>query len=308
MWRTIRFILLTFSFTIGCRQLPPMQMEIVSIKPLTITGASGIELINETFYVVGDNSPWLFLLGPDLFIKDSIQISPAYPGRMVSKEHKSDFEAIATNESELLLFGSGSKRPRRDSLVRITTGSAIVRTTSLSSHYDRLRKHPLIARHGLNIEGAAIQDKLLYLLNRGGNLLLEYDLEAFLVNSEIRLPGIIQVKLPEIAGIEAGFSGADLIPGTNKLIFTASVENTTDWISDGPILGSFIGMIDLKEVSSPDYVPLCTQINQADQPLLIKAESVTISHQPSDNGYKILMVTDSDDGNSEIISGILLLQ
>jgi hypothetical protein len=115
---------------------------------------------------------------------------------------------------------------------------------------------------------------------------------------------IIPVNLPEIDGVKAGFSGVDINMKTGEIIFTASVENTADTYNDGEILGSFVGIIDPKKLVN-GYKPFCVPVKKHDDILKIKVESVTLL-KSKNYKYKIMLVTDSDGGVSEILKGNLI--
>ena len=104
----------------------------------------------------------------------------------------------------------------------------------------------------LNIEAAAASQTELLLLQRGlgagaAGVLLRFDLAIALAHlagaGPAPAPGVQAYQLPEIAGCSAGFSGAAVAPD-GRLWVTASVENTRDPVLDGPVLGSFVGVLD----------------------------------------------------------------
>ncbi len=77
------------------------------------------------------------------------------------------------------------------------------------------------------------------------------DLMHYLHTPGAHLPVIDfhRAYLPQIDGKEARISGVCTIDDS-QLLFSASVEDTPDWIKDGSILGSFVGIYSLKENKS----------------------------------------------------------
>src|SRR4051812_48751602 len=101
-----------------------MKLTLLSRQILhNIPSASGIEIINNSIYVIGDNSPWLFILDDKYQLKGKWQIAPTenLTEGKIPKPLKPDFEAMTgitwNSEKGLLIFGSGSKSPERDVLV-----------------------------------------------------------------------------------------------------------------------------------------------------------------------------------------------
>lgn len=109
--------------------------------------------------------------------------------------------------------------------------------------------------------------------------------------------------MPKIKGIEAGFSGATTLKGQSKIIFTASVEDTDHAYDDGKILGSFIGIVDIKENNISKSFDYC-QIPNDGAPL--KIESVGVEKEISTGRTKVVLITDDDKGNSVILKSILI--
>ncbi len=211
-----------------------------------IPSASGIEKVGDTIYIMGDDSPWLFWMNERYEITGKIpvaDVSAAVKGK-IPKPVKPDLEAMALFRNELLLFGSGSKSPQRDVLVRVNIISKKASTYSLVQFYDHLCTAAKITRDDLNIEAAVIFNTSLLLFNRGNNCIYETDIEALLAFSSgaENMPSvkIFRITLPMLQEIQAGFSGACLSTDSQQIIFTASVENTPNWVDDGEILGSFI--------------------------------------------------------------------
>ena len=85
------------------------------------------------------------------------------------------------------------------------------------------------------------------------------------------------------------------------------MEETTDWTADGTVAGSFIGQFDLPLDAHPAE-PRCVVLCDAEDAVLpIKVESVAVVGRESPTALRLLLVTDSDDGDSELIETTLEL-
>lgn len=289
------------------------SMTIVSKRILEeVPSASGVELMGEEIFMIGDNSPWLYRLNKAYEVTDRYQVfsTEGLEDGIIPKARKPDFEAMAIanwgRENQLLLFGSGSKSPERDSLVimGLEGRQNDVSTYSIKPFYDQIKRAAKLGDEDLNIEGAAVVDTSLYLFNRGENIVIRFALDGFLRHVIAHEPApaleIIEVELPEIKGIKAGFSGATVVPNQRRILFTASVENTENWIADGEILGSFVGTIDLDDLKN-GHRPKCVPIMEEDKTLNIKVESLTVQNAGSGGELEVILVTDSDGGHSELL-------
>jgi len=296
-----------------------MKITINKRIPLKdIPSASGISILHDSIYIVGDDSPYLFKLNAAFEITERIQVTnqETEKGR-IPKPIKPDFEAIAEvnrgGKKELLVFGSGSKLKLRETLLRIELDEPDKRvsTHSLSALYAHLKATSGIADANFNIEGAAIGSRALYLFNRGNNQLFVIGLEAFLQYIENEKAHVPQVKtfryyLPRLKGVMAGFSGACLLPDNQHILFTASLENTTDWYNDGEVLGSFIGLLPLEKLNQES--PVCKKVvDEQGSDYLGKIESIAIKSHNPDGSYTVYAVTDSDGGVSELLEMSLVM-
>ncbi len=147
--------------------------------------ASGIVKFQDCFYVIGDDSPYLFQLDSGFQLIKKIQIfntKELKDGRLPKKE-KPDFECITIvpwgNDDDLLVFGSGDGK-EREVLIRIDIddGKERVEAYSLKKFYKHLGK-ALKGDEELNIEGAGFWGDHLILLNRTNNTLFMIDLDDF---------------------------------------------------------------------------------------------------------------------------------
>lgn len=291
-----------------------MQFTLKSRKTLkNIPSASGIEILGKDIYIMGDDSPWLFRLNNKFEVVEKFPIGDlgAEKGGKIPKQEKPDLEAMVAFGEDLLLFGSGSLSPKRDVLLRVNPTTHLVRKYSLLKFYDDLCAAAKFARKDLNIEAAAIIEEDLLLFNRGKNRIFRINIQALLTHAEgtgpVPAAKIFPVTLPALNGIEAGFSGATTGPDMKQIIFTASVENTPNWIDDGEILGSFVGCFPVSELKD-SLVPGCVAITDAEKNILkIKVEAVTADKPISPNTFHLLLATDNDLSTSDLLEGVLEL-
>lgn len=92
----------------------------------------------------------------------------------------------------------------------------------------------------LDIEGLAFDGDLLYLFNRGRNVIFSFSYQDFMAYCEtgmnFPIPQTNLFYLPEINGLQAGFSGATTFPNKPYFIFTAAVEDAPNAYDDGPVI------------------------------------------------------------------------
>jgi hypothetical protein len=294
-----------------------MNLRLLSRKTLSdIPSASGIEWVKDTLFVMGDNSPSLFKLNERFEVEEKIPIAANIlsAGNTIPKALKPDFEAMAyweqEKKSELWLFGSGSKSPERDVLVRcLACPPYVVTKYSLLAFYEELRKATGLQKEEFNIEAAVIVKQEFFLFNRGKNIIMRMNVDDFMAYIEnwCSMPALAfyTFTLPALNGIEAGFSGAAVLPNSNQIVFTASIEHTANWMDDGEIMGSFIGIVSISELNDL-LEPCCQVLRDGENNLLkIKIESVAVHPTSSTNRCRLLLVSDSDGGSSELIEAEL---
>lgn len=305
---------LTSLLVTGCIQTSTMEIKVIDRSDLSeIPSASGIEYLKGYYYIIGDNSPWLYELDPSFKLKNSYSIGSldSLENGVVPKSRKKDLEAmcgfIDQGDTVILLLGSGSKSPIRDhaKLIRWKNGEPLIKEYDIFSFYLHAKQEAKLDDETFNIEAAAVLENRLYLFNRGNNKIIDCSLGKFLnyldgelEADEIKLK-VTKIDLPSIEGIEAGFSGATSDEAHGKLLFTASVENTANWIDDGQVLGSFVGVIDPVSMSE-HYKPETAEIKENGKVLPIKVESIALGSVR--DGFKEgFLVTDSDGGVSELL-------
>lgn len=281
------------------------------IKIEKVPSGSGIIKFGDIYYIIGDDSPFLFSLNKDFktISKTPLLDTIYFSDKRIVKSLKPDFEALELiEENEIVVFGSGSKSPQRNIFLRILLKDSLtIEKYDISDFYSNLRNLPIFKDSELNIEATAFLNNQIFLFNRKRNMIIKFeykDLLAYL-RGEMAFPKpkIRQFFLPKINGIEAGFSGATALISEPKIIFTASVENTNNAYDDGEILGSFIGIIDISDNNVSESFNYC-QIPNVEANL--KVESVTVEKEISSGKTKVVLITDDDKGNSIIIPSLLL--
>ncbi len=300
----------------------PLPMKAVFIRQKLLTdlpSASGLEIINDKIFVIGDDSPLLYQLQADTWEQRATY--PLFPtnhfatGR-IPKPLKPDLECLAglkfKNIDYLLTFGSGSTAVR-DTCYQIQLASApatdpIIQAIPLKSLYRALQTDVAVTAGGtLNLEAAAASQEHLYLLQRsvsnGPDALLIFALSEFM--AYLKQPAgpvpaytVIRFQLPTIRGIKAGFSGASFFD--DKIFITASVENTNDAYLDGEVLGSFVGYIPVAQAPNPE-VQTTRLRDRSGRFYRGKVESISIIQKNADHQYRALAITDNDNGQSELL-------
>ncbi len=143
-----------------------------------ITSASGLEKKDDFYYVISDDSPWVYELDSTLKIRRKLLIHHnSFEGvERIPGEVKPDFEAVVNykwDSKDLLIFGSGSG-PERKTMVRIdfTSRGYDVNTYTLENLYAQIMEMGAISAEQLNIEGAASWRDHIILMNRETNQLI----------------------------------------------------------------------------------------------------------------------------------------
>jgi len=310
-------VALFFSTTSFCSNKFQMKLKVTKRQILKdVPSASGIEVLGESIYAIGDNSPWLFKLNASYNCIEKFQIFSLSDTQntVIPKSLKPDFEAITlvknNGVNEFYIFGSGSKSPERDVLIIIDVNHPKNwKQYSLAKFYNQLKKQASLTDNELNIESALVRHDFFYFFNRGKNAIIKVSIAEF--NSfieeeieEIKL-AITNIQLPKINELESGFSAACYLPEIDKIIFTSTVEDTPNWIDDGQVLGSFVGIIDitnLEKTAKPMYSP----IMENGKILPLKIEAVTILSFKK-NKINLLIASDGDGAESEILEVTLIL-
>ncbi|WP_125077639.1 DUF6929 family protein [Rufibacter latericius] len=286
-----------------------------------IPSASGIERVGDQYYVIGDDSPYLFTLDKNFKVTKKtplFEASSMVEGR-IPKPVKPDLEAITQLTMEggqpyLFIIGSGATEPRNTGfLIPLTrNGPDKPITINLTPLYNQLRANKAITgQAALNIEGLAADEEYVYFLQRyapgGQNVLITYTLESMVPflqgkGAAPKPSGIKSWTLPDIAQIKTGFSGMTTALG-GRMLFTASAEETPNAVLDGEIYGSLVGLLQAHPHNTPGPAKPQVAVTITEQdgtPYKSKIESICISGQDRSD-LTAVCVADNDDGFSELV-------
>lgn len=277
--KTILYIPLTLLAVTACQPKTPAVSRITDAEArmkqlqLTVTtqqqktyaslpSASGIALVDSTYYVVGDDSPFLYRLDRQFSQTWKLALfdTTGFATGRLPKAVKPDLESIAHftygRDNMLLLPGSGSGEMRNRAFLVNLTDKMQVQELDFSRLYTFLKRVLRFETEGdLNLEGLAMDNTYTYLLQRAlgasTNMLLRFDTQAFkqFLMNKGNLPAVAvyHFELPQVGGHKTGFSGAYTLG--SQLFFTASAEDTPNAVADGEVIGSIIGVIDLNALS-----------------------------------------------------------
>ncbi|MEI7611485.1 MAG: hypothetical protein WCK63_01180 [Betaproteobacteria bacterium] len=317
------FLLLTFG---AKAEQPDFELQLgKSVTNKHLSSGSGMVAHNDRFYVVGDDTPYLFEIDSAFKIREKTLIK-SYPvdahGR-IAKTIKPDFEAMVQFPYQgmrwNLIVGSGSKEGDRELGFMLSADNTFRYEQNLSRLYRQLYVlGGLSGKQRLNIEGLALAGETLYFFNRGnsaGNMIFSVPLSEIIdlmMGNRERVEHLqrVDVKLPVVKGFEAGFSGADFWPQADALIYTASIETTGDAYGDGEILGSFIGLIRRDALSDGAFLDLrnsAKKLTRKHKAIKTKVESVALTEVGQRTSHGAL-VSDNDDGSSEFFKFTLRLK
>lgn len=272
-----------------------------------IPSGSGLAVQNHLAYVIGDDATAVYTL-----YVDDLRNSSSFPINGLNsslyrepKESKHDYEAatfgIREGKQYLMVLGSGTNFVSRDSLLLINTArTADQKTFSLETFYKKLMQSTNTDISQWNIEGAAVIEGMLYLGNRGNNMIVWMKVDDFFQylddpSKDIRI-GFDHLKLSPLQGKTAGLSGLCAL-GKDELVFTASIEDTPNWMVDGPVLGSYVGIYSLSKSKVINYFLLK---DDAGNTLKEKLESVEVISDPKENNTRLIALSDNDDGSSKL--------
>jgi len=210
---------------------------------LTLKGigsASGIVHYDNTLYLISDNSSYLYeyqILDNNLHKIALVE----NPQENIAKKDKPDFEAITKKDNKLHVIGSGSTKNRNRTFSYHLENKKI-KEKDLGPLYQNIKTKFHISDDDLNIEGALYYGKELLLFQRGNganakNGIIKLGLEPDEID-------FFPIQLPKIKHIETSFTDAILVD--DKIYFLAAAEDTDSTYNDGEVLGSIIGIIDLK--------------------------------------------------------------
>lgn len=281
-----------------------------------IPSASGLEWYDGKLFAVSDDSPWLFELNAkwELQSKLTLREYPLENGR-VPKKLKPDYEALTTDEENIVVLSSGSKSPTRDYGYIIDMETMEFTEIVLTDFYINLKQLAGIPNDKeINIEAIAATEDDFLIFHRGNNSqnvafkLEKEDFYSYFLEDSTKFPEIeaLTFTLPGIDGFASGFSGASYVEDNKSLLLTSSVEATGDAYNDGEILGSFIAYMPLEDfLNSSDLTNTFQPICKNGMPLITKLESLSVKKIKKDKSLIVTAASDNDTGVSEFFELII---
>lgn len=287
--------------------------KLIAIQSLPgYPSGSGLAFHNGHIYLMGDDAAQLLVTDTLFNVTDSIGVFESAERRM-AKDKKTDIEAIALfnrNKTPLLLMpGSGSLSPNRDSCITIDLLTKEKKQYSLAVFYSRLRAAGI---RDLNIEGATSLPFGTALVSRGNKgfprntLILTAD--RFWENQENAEFKLIRTGATSDTSTFTGISGMDYSYRTDQLLLTVSTEDTYNSYDDGAIGKSYLWIINnvssKKELEgiNPDKIIDLEEIDDGFKGQ--KIESVCII--ADDKNKRELVLTADDDKGGTVLFRILL--
>ncbi|HEV7783362.1 MAG TPA: hypothetical protein VGO58_18935 [Chitinophagaceae bacterium] len=303
MWFKIyKFSVLASSFLFASCGSNTMLKEVKKLDHYP--SASGIEYFNKQYYVIGDDANDLLVLDSNLNPVDSLDLY-SFPDKRIPKAVKADLEAIITTEGKkILLIGSGSLAPYRNTCWLIDPVTKQKDSIRLDIFYERLKQSGLSE---LNIEGGCSIPGSIFLSNRGSkgfprNHLILTSASFWKEQNSARIT-VISVGGNTDTSLFKGVSGMTYAKKSDRLILAVSTEDTRNNMDDGAIGKSYLWIIE--NISSkkgwkainPDQVIDLGDIDPKFNGQ--KIESVCVTKETR-NFLHLVLAADNDDGSSSI--------
>lgn len=274
----------------------------------SISAGSGMVLYKDSVYIISDDAPFVGRLALKNNRLQRIPINglTLYDTR-IPRPLKPDYEAALCGPLDgkdyLFAFGSGSQSPERDSLLFFPIDNpGQQQKVSLAPFYQKVQQQIYRPEAHWNLEGATKVADSLVLFNRGNNTVMNVSWNQFTsfalgVASEFPFVSYRRVRLPMLDEREARFSGACTL-NDEYLVVSASVEDTPNWNEDGPVLGSFIALLDRNTYKVKNALQVT---NGQGKPYIHKIESVEVLEKEEDGTLILGGVVDDDDGKTRLI-------
>jgi hypothetical protein len=269
--------------------------------------ASGIEYFDKKFYIIGDDANNFLITDSTLAVTDSISLY-SFTEKRIPKAVKADLEAITTvldnDQQKLLLLGSGSLPPYRNTAWLIDPVTQHTDSIRLDTFYQRLKFHGL---DEINIEGVCSMPGMVILSNRGNknypkNFLI-FTKQQFWKNQSQTPITLIRIGVNADSSVFNGVSGMDYASKSDRLILTVSIEDTRNSMDDGAIGKSYLWIIN--DISSkrnwkainPNTIIDLETIDQRFTGQ--KIESVCVTEETKKTLHLVL-AADNDNGSSTL--------
>ena len=294
-------------FTLSCSTVSKTpEFRIIADTLLTgLPSGSGLVVYNDRLLVVGDDASGFFeraVNSTSFTFHPFLQEDSLY---RIAKELKYDPESLATIHVEgtikLIAFGSGSGTSFRNNIYLIDPQTKTSQMFDGSGLYALIREQNNIGEADFNLEAAFARGDKLYIFNRGNNGIIQMDVDDLMHylegHNHTLLTNQVMVPLPHQAAGQPRFSGATAL-GKKHILFCASIEQTTDWMKDGAVGGSFIGL--LKQQRDGYELLSMLPLQQKGKPLIEKLESIDVAEKLRGTKYRIYAISDNDNGTSRL--------
>ncbi len=281
--------------------------------PTHVRAGSAIRRWDGRLVVVQDDVHALAAIEEDTGLAHPILLPRGADGRRSfgeatgNKALKMDLEAaVVLSDNRLVVFGSGST-DRRQRLVVLNAGGSVT-VVDAAPLYGHLRTRAEFSGAELNVEGAAVVGRRLWLFQRGNganagaiNAVGELSLEAFVAwldgGPAPTLERVRQVELGDVNGVRFGFTDAVALPD-GRVAFLAGAENSADTYRDGEVLGCRFGLID------GDVVEVCEVVDSDGRQTMLKLEGLDLG-AAHDGFDRFVVVADQDDPDTPALLATL---
>lgn len=262
------------------------QLSIL-FKIIGIGSASGLLYQKDSLYIISDNSTYLYEYSI-LNQKLSKIALVDYAQENIPKQDKPDFESIIMQKEHIAVLGSGSTETR-NMVALYHPEQKKTKIRSMVPVYSQIKLQNNFKDNELNIEGFISNGKFTYYFQRGNGQDGKNGIFYNERKDEMKIPDYkyIAVDLPKINNVPATFTDATLVDG--KIYFLAAAENTTSTYEDGEVLGSLIGIIDLKTLKLESTLQITDKH---------KFEGITL-YKKSTGQIEFLLCEDTDSEVSE---------
>jgi len=304
MFKTLLLALIIVSGSCGKNN---MLKEVIKLDHYP--SASGIEYVNNRFYIIGDDANNLMVLDSNLVPTDSIRFY-SFTEKRIPKAVKPDLEAITlTKDRKLLIVGSGSSSPNRDMAWLLDPLTGKKDSIRLDTFYQRLKVNGI---EEMNIEGITSIPGYIVLTNRGSkgypkNQLI-FARDRFWTDQSNTPVTVVLAGTNTDSSLFNGISGLAYSQKSDRLIQTVSTEDTRNSMDDGAIGKSYLWIVEnisskrnWKAINPDQVIDL-----EATDPRFKgqKIESVCITKETR-NFLHLVLAADNDDGSSSLFKLIV---
>jgi hypothetical protein len=255
------------------------------LKIIGIGSASGILYDADHLFIISDNSTYLYQFHVPTQKLDKIALVEN-PQENIPKKDKPDFEAIARDKNKVFIIGSGSTQ-NRNKLLEYDLNSKKIKSKDFTTLYQLIKKQLEIADDVINIEGLIIDEKRIYLFQRGNGIGAKNGIIQ--LNDDQEAPNIefFPIHLPTINQVATSFTDAILVD--KKIYFLAAAEDVASTYEDGIVVGSILGVLDADTFKLEKYLIISNHQ---------KFEGITL-FQKNKNSLEFLLCEDDDTENLE---------